>query len=300
MKIDTFLGLSEEGFHRIAYTEWGQASPTTPPIICVHGLTRLGRDFDALADYFSRQGRHLYCPDIVGRGDSDWLKNPSHYTYEQYIADMTTLIARTQAKRVDWIGTSMGGLIGMFLASLPSTPLRLLVLNDIGPQIPIKGLTRLAKYAGHDPSFASMDEAKRYFKSIYADFGPLTDAQWQHLTETSVREVTPGKFMTKLDQSVKLTNVKSKLMWKLLLSPHKALEGTFFDIDLWAVWHKITCPVLVIHGQESDILSPETIKKMQQTHANVEVITIPNTGHAPALQDVATQETIYQWMMKQS
>src|SRR5579864_3072417 len=119
MKQDYILGLSEEGFHRVAFTEWGQPNNTNTPILCIHGLTRNGRDFDSLASFLTYYGAHVYCPDIVGRGESDWLKNPIHYTYEQYIADMNVLIARTGATQVDWVGTSLGGLMGMILAAQP-------------------------------------------------------------------------------------------------------------------------------------------------------------------------------------
>lgn len=284
MKKDYFLGLSEEGFHKVAYIEWGQAS-SQPPIICVHGLTRNSRDFDDLASYLSSAGRQVFCPDVVGRGDSDWLKNPLHYTYEQYLADMNAMIARTCATEVDWIGTSMGGLLGMMLAAVPNSPIKRLVLNDVGPQISTKALARLSKYVGREPDFSSVDAAKAYFKSIYADFGNLTEAQWDKLTATSIHQVAPNKFISKLDHGVKITPTKSKIAWDVLLHPHKALEGTLFDIDLWQIWRKVTCPVLVIHGQNSNILQPATIQKMQQIHPHTEVIDIPNTGHAPALLD---------------
>lgn len=297
MNTDYFLGLSEEGFHRVAYTEWGTADTKQIPIICVHGLTRNGRDFDSLAGYLSQQGRQVFCPDIVGRGDSDWLKNPLHYTYEQYIADMNTLIARTQAKQVDWIGTSMGGLIGMIMASVPNSPIRRLVLNDVGPQISVKALSRLAKYAGQDPDFTSMEAAIHYFKTIYADFGNLTDAEWLQLTEHSVKEVTPGRFVSKIDHGVKKSQTKSLLAWKSLLNPHKALEGTLFDVDLWGIWRKVTCPVLIIHGTHSDILVPKTIEKMCRIHSKIEVVEITDAGHAPALLHPTEQELIYQWLM---
>lgn len=295
MKKDYFLGLSPEGFHKIAYLEWGTTDPR-PPIICVHGLTRLNHDFDSLATYLSVRGRHLFCPDIVGRGDSDWLSNPQHYTYEQYIADMNALIARTGAKQVDWIGTSMGGLIGMMMAAQPNTPIRRLVLNDIGPQITTKAIARLSQYAGLDPDFPSLDAAKSHYKTIYADFGDLSEAQWDYLVSMSVREIAPGKFASKLDPGVKVTPAKSAIAWKLLLNPQKALEGTLFDIDLWSIWRKITCPVLVIHGERSDLLTPTIIQKMQQTHPLTELLTIKNTGHAPALLNEQEHSAIQQFL----
>lgn len=300
MKKDYFFGLSEEGFHRVAYTEWGTRNSTNIPVICVHGLTRNGRDFDFLADYLSYLGNHLFCPDIVGRGDSDWLKNPLHYTYEQYIADMNVLIARTEAREIDWVGTSMGGIIGMLMASMPNSPIRRLILNDVGPQIPARGLARLAKYAGNDPDFSSMEEAKNHFKNIYAELGNLTESQWQYLTENSVREISPGRFVSKIDHGVKISPVKSNLAWKLLFNPHKAFEGTIFDVDLWDVWRKITCPVLIIHGSKSDILLPDTIKKMQQIHPDAQLIEIPDAGHAPALVNLEHHEMIHRWLSKPS
>lgn len=297
MKQDYFLGLSEEGFHRIVYTEWGNSHPTKSPIICVHGLTRNRRDFDTLAEFLvKRDDYHLFCPDVVGRGDSGWLNNPLHYTYEQYIADMNGLIARTHSHQVDWIGTSMGGLIGLLLAAMPNTPIRRLILNDIGPQVPAAALARLATYAGKDPIFTNKNDAQTYFQTIYADFGHLTEMQWQQFTENSIYEISPGKFASKLDPNIKLVPVKSKITWQSLLHPHRLAEGVFLDIDLWSFWHKITCPILVLHGQKSDILLPEIIQKMQHTHANIEVIDIPHTGHAPALLDPSQHEIIYQWL----
>jgi len=297
MKKDYFQGLSEDGFHRVAYTEWGTPNSTHIPIVCVHGLTRNGRDFDSLAEYLTYFGCHVFCPDIIGRGDSDWLKNPLHYTYEQYLADLNAMIARIHTKQVDWVGTSMGGLLGMILAAMPNSPIRRLVLNDVGPQIPVNAISRLAKYAGKDPDFSNIEEAKKYFKIIYADFGHMTEEQWQHFTENSVHEVTPGKFTTKIDPGIKQTPAKSKLAWQLLLNPHKALEGTFFDVDLWHIWRKVTCPVLVIHGGRSDLLLPDILIKMHNLHPNMDILEIPNAGHAPALQDPVQQEVIYRWLI---
>lgn len=291
----TYLGLSEEGFHQIAYTEWGTKS-STRPLICVHGLTRNRLDFIDLAEYLSSHGKHVFCPDIVGRGDSDWLKNPLHYTYEQYLADMTTMIARTDAREIDWLGTSMGGLIGMLLAAQNNTPIRRLILNDVGAQIPVKAITRLSKYAEKDPAFTSIEEAKNHFKNIYADFGPLTEEQWQRLTTHSVKEVAPGKFITKLDHGVKSNPAKSKLAWQILLHPHKALEGTLFDIDLWHVWRNVTCPVLIIRGKRSDMLLPSIVNKMQEIHPQTDLIEVDDAGHAPALLDREIHEKIFQWL----
>jgi pimeloyl-ACP methyl ester carboxylesterase len=300
MKKGHFLGISEEGFHRIAYTEWGKESPRAP-IICVHGLTRQGRDFDSLANYLSERGHHLFCPDIVGRGDSDWLKNPLHYTYEQYIADMTALIARTQKDEITWIGTSMGGLIGMFLSAQTQSPIKRLILNDVGPSIPIQAVMRISKYMGMDPEFSSVTEAKNYYKNIYQDYGELSEDDWTSFTEHSICEIAPQKFISKLDPQIKFSfPTKSQIAWQAILHPLKTLEGGLFDIDLWHIFRKVSCPILIIHGNRSDLLLTETILKMKDIHPNVEVIDVPNAGHAPLLKEAIYQEMIFAWIEKNS
>lgn len=296
MKTNYFLGASTDGFHRVAYTEWGQPTPTNPTLFCVHGLLRNRHDFDALANFLSQQGRHVFCPDMAGRGDSDWFKNPQHYTFEQYIADMTCLIARSSATEIDWIGTSMGGLIGMLIAAQPNSPIRRLVLNDVGPQVPLHGLRRLAKYADMGITFANKEEAKQYYKTIYADFGDLTESQWIEFTEHSIKLGADGKYTAKCDPNITHNKTHTQFMWELVHHPHKTLEGIWFDIDLWAIWRLITCPVLVIHGRHSDILLSEHIAKMQQIHPKTDLIEIENAGHAPALQALAEHEKIKNWL----
>jgi len=295
MKTDFCLGLSEEGFHQIAYTEWGMES-SQPPIICLHGLTRNSRDFDTLATRLSYLGRHVFCPDLVGRGESSWLKNPLHYSFEQYMADMNAMIVRTGAKQVDWVGTSLGGLIGMFLAAMPNTPIRRLILNDVGAQISSKGVMRLANFAGLDPSFRSIEEAKNYYKRVMTEVGELTDEDWQRIAENSVREVTPGKFISKTDPNIRMSHAKSKVAWQAIMHPLKTLEGSLFDMDWWNIWRKVTCPTLIMHGEKSDILLPSVIQKMRVIHPATEVITISNVGHAPALIHPEQHETIYNWL----
>lgn len=297
MKTNHFLGLSPEGFHKIAYMEWGNCVSSFPPIICVHGLTRNSHDFDELAQYFSAQDRYLLCPDIVGRGDSGWFKNSSHYNFPQYVSDMNALIARANTRQIDWIGTSMGGIIGMMIAALPQSPIRKLVINDIGPQIPLIGLKRLGKYAGKNPVFNSFEEAKQYCKINYADFGTLSEEQWDKFTEHSIKQV-PNGYVFKQDPGVRTP--KSTVQWlnELLHHPFKALEGILYDVDLWAIWQQIHCPVLVIHGKRSDLLTPEIIVKMRQIHANTEVYEVEDAGHAPALLDLKNHETIYNWLAK--
>lgn len=296
MKTDYFFGLSEEGFHRMVYREWGQPAASTIPVICVHGMTRNSRDFDTLAKHLSDAGRHVFCPDVVGRGDSDWLKNSQHYNFEQYVADMTALIARTGAAQVDWVGTSMGGLIGMLMASMPNSPIRRLIINDIGPQLPIKAIRRLASYAGKDPEFNSIKSAKAYFKISYAAFGKLTEDQWDRLTLSSIKEISPGRYINKVDPGIRHVPSKGSFLWKLITHPRKTLGGILFDIDLWDIWNKISCPVHVIHGEQSDLLLPDIIAKMRSTHPAMEVLEVANAGHAPVLEEKIELDTISRWL----
>ncbi|WP_298627980.1 alpha/beta hydrolase [uncultured Legionella sp.] len=296
MKKYSVLGISNEGFHNVAYTEWGSSDHGLPSVICVHGYTRNAHDFDALAYYLSLNGRHVFCPDVAGRGNSSWFKNSQNYNFTQYQADMNALIARTKAQQIDWIGTSMGGLIGMMMAALPNTPIKRLILNDIGPQVPIFGLRRLAKYAGKEPEFKSLDEAKKFYQLNFSEFGTLSEKQWDNFTNNSVEQIAPGRFIAKVDPAIKNPKSTMQVVSEFFHHPQKALEGILYDIDLWSIWKNVKCPVLVIHGARSDLLTPGIIKQMQRSHNKTDVYEIEDAGHAPALLDTIQHETIEHWL----
>lgn len=296
MKQDIVLCASKEGFHRIAYTEWGAATLDSRALICVHGLTRNSRDFDFLANYMSHHGRHVFCPDVAGRGDSDWFSNSQSYNFDHYVMDMTTLMARTGATEFDWIGTSMGGLIGMMIAAMPGSPIRRLVLNDVGPQIPIHALWEMGKYVSKDPDFHSIEEATDYFKKIYAEFGNLSEEQWDYFTQHSIVERSPGIYTSKFDPNIHDSRIKMQSVKDFFYSPHKAFEGWLFDIDLWSTWLKVKCPVLVIRGKNSKLLLPEHIERMKRSHEALDLMEVENAGHAPALMDEREQMGINEWL----
>lgn len=296
MRKHSFLGISNEGFHNVAYTEWGSSDHGLPAIICVHGYTRNAHDFDALAYSLSTKGRHVFCPDVVGRGNSSWFKNSVFYNFTQYQADMTALIARTRSQQIDWIGTSMGGLIGMMMAALSHTPIQRLILNDVGPQIPIYGLRRLAKYAGKEPEFKSLDEAKNFYKINFSEFGTLSEKQWDNFTNNSVKQIAPGRFIAKVDPGIKNPKSTLQIVSDFFHHPQKALEGILYDIDLWSIWQNVKCPVLVIHGARSDLLTPEIIQRMKRSHKKMDVYEIKDAGHAPALLDIEQHEAIEYWL----
>jgi pimeloyl-ACP methyl ester carboxylesterase len=257
------------GFHRIAYTEWGPASGQ-PPVICVHGLTRNGRDFDYLSLALEGDGRQVFCPDVVGRGKSDWLANPADYNYLQYLSDMTALIARTGADSVDWVGTSMGGLIGMLLAAEANTPIRRLVMNDVGPYMPLVALKRIAAYLERSPLFDDLEGLEKYIREVYAPFGDLSDENWRHLARYSARTTPENKLGLAFDSAIA-----------------QAFLAVNQDVDLWWAYDRVRCPVLVLHGLDSDVLPGPIAQQMTQRGPRAQLVEFPKIGHAPALMDPA-------------
>jgi len=279
MKEKSFLGRSPKGFHRVAYTEWGNPS-IRPPVICVHGLTRNGRDFDYLARVLETDAQ-LYCPDIVGRGKSDWLADPNDYNYSQYLADLTALLARTGASDVDWVGTSMGGILGMFLAADTNTPIRRLVINDVGPHLSLLGIKRIGAAVVLTPEFSTLAEAEQHMREIYAGFGELGDEHWRHLARFSTRELPNGR----------LTKAYDPAIAKAILSVNE-------DVDFWEVYDRIRCPVLLIHGLNSDVLTPQIAEQMTWRGPKAELIEFPKTGHAPALMDLPQIAVIAEFLRR--
>jgi pimeloyl-ACP methyl ester carboxylesterase len=289
----SFLSLAPGGFHRISYLDWG--SPGASRIaVCVHGLARNGRDFDFLARVLARDCR-VVCPDVAGRGDSEWLADKSDYSFSTYLADAAALIARVTAppakfgtfrrrssaqgtSTIDWIGTSMGGLIGMLLAAKPQSPIRRLVLNDVGPFISWGSLYRLKGYVAGVVSFPSLAAVETHLRTVLRPFGPLTDEQWRHLAEHSAFESAPGELQLRYDPAIGSGMRAGHADPELPLGPN-FLSG----IDLWRTWSEIRCPTLVLRGAESDVLSRDTLRQMQSLRPDVEVLEFEGIGHAPAL-----------------
>jgi len=263
------LGLSATGFHKVAYTEWGTGPRT---IICVHGLTRNSRDFDVLArDLAERLNARVVCPDVVGRGRSGRLLNPSNYGYPQYLADMAALIARLDVETVDWVGTSMGGLIGMLLAAQPNTPISRLVINDVGPFVPKAALERIGSYVGLNQRFEDLPGLEAWMRETYAGFGQLSDEQWAAMARHGHWPHPEGGYTLAYDTGI--------------AEPFRA--APIGDVDLWPVWGMIRCPTLVIRGGLSDLLLAETAERMTREGPKARLVEIPGVGHAPGLMDGA-------------
>jgi pimeloyl-ACP methyl ester carboxylesterase len=257
---------SPSGLHRMSYLEWGSRH-SARALICAHGLTRCGRDFDFLARALCNDYR-VICPDIAGRGESEWLKNPQEYSVPVYVADMVTLIARLDVEAVDWVGTSLGGMIGMALASLPESPIRRLVLNDAGPLITAVSLERIGQYVGKAPRLPSLAAAEMLVRAVSAPFGPHTDDEWRFLTEHVVRKNPDGSLRMHYDPAI--------------AAPFKA-QSPQRDIELWNFYDAIRCPTLVLRGEQSDLLRRDTAAEMASRGPRAKVVEIKGVGHAPTL-----------------
>ncbi len=257
-------------YYRMAHTAWGD--PTTPTVLCVHGLTRTGRDFDPLARTLSRRF-HVVCPDLPGRGASDWLPDAALYEPASYVQALSHLLAQLGGP-VMWIGTSLGGVCGMMVASSVGHAVSRLVLNDVGPSIPAAALRRIRDYMRTMPQFETLWALEQHIRTIHAPFGALSDAEWAHLAETSARQLPNGRWTQHYDPGI-ATPIRKQVP---------------INLELWPWWDKINIPVLAIRGAESDLLLAPAFRRMALTGA--ETVTVPGAGHAPALTDAPTIERI--------
>jgi pimeloyl-ACP methyl ester carboxylesterase len=249
----------------IHYTEWGEGRGET--VIAWHGLARTGRDMDELAERLAARYR-VICPDTIGRGLSQWSPDPAReYCLARYGELAVALLDQLGVREAHWVGTSMGGALGMHLAAGPlAGRIRRLVLNDIGPQLGEAAVQRIRAYAGSPPEFERVGELEQYFRTVYKPYGWLSDEQWRRLTETSLRRTRDGKVTPHYDP-------------KMVLQ----FEHHPRDYDLWEAYDRIDVPTLCLRGENSDLLLPETADRMRGRGARAVVVTIPGCGHAPAL-----------------
>ena len=279
--------LDSRGLHRMAYWQWGDtANPKV--LVCVHGLTRQGRDFDTLARALCAEYR-VVCPDVVGRGRSDWLADPMGYTLPTYVADMVCLLARLDAQVVDWVGTSMGGLIGMALASLSGSPLRRLVLNDIGPVIEPAALQRIGGYVGQSGFWATLDEAADAAWALSQGFGPHSREQWLALTAPQLVPATQdgrSGLRARCDPAIA---VPFRAM-----TPRQAQAG---EALLWQSYDRLQCPTLLLRGAESDLLSLATAQAMTQRGPRAQLHQFAGVGHAPTLVQADQIEVLRRFLL---
>ena len=252
--------------HEIHVNEWGD--PQAPTLVMWHGLARTGRDFDTAARFFAPRYR-VICPDTIGRGLSSWSTDPdTDYTVPVYCALALGLLDALGVQHCAWVGTSMGGLIGMAVAASEMGRARIdkLVVNDIGPVLNADAIMRIKAYVSMVPEFASVSEFEKLLRLVYAPFGELTDAEWRLMADTSVRRRDNGKFSSHYDPAVM-----------------RVFCDQFDGSDAWPVWDAITCPTLVLRGEQSDLISAETAQEMTRRGPKPRLITVPGCGHAPFL-----------------
>ena len=270
-----------EAAHRMAYWEWNATGNPDHPhvLVCVHGLTRQSRDFDVLAQHLAPHMR-VVCPDVVGRGHSDWLANPAHYQVPQYAADMLALLAQLHANspitRLDWVGTSMGGLIGMALAGQPllpaPLPLARLVLNDVGPALEWAALSRIASYVGQNPRFDSVEQGAEALWRISSGFGPHSQQEWLALSRPMLRPRDDGGWGLHYDPAIGQAFQH--------MTPESAPTA---EQALWQLYDQISARTLVLRGAQSDLLSAATARAMTERGPRAQLVEFAAVGHAPTL-----------------
>ena len=280
----------------MAYWSWGEQT-ASHVVVCVHGLTRQGRDFDLLAQALvaSAKAAHMpsirvICPDVVGRGQSDWLPDPMGYQFAQYAGDMAVLLQTLHSQhpiqRLDWVGTSMGGVIGMLLAAQPlPTPIQHLVLNDIGPVVSWSSILNMKTYVGEVGKFQSVQEAADAMWLISKSFGPHTPEEWLALSQHMVKRLDDGTFTLHYDPALRVP-IRA-------VTQEQAQAG---EALLWQVYDAIQCKTLLIHGAESELLSLSAVQEMQQRGPRVQVATVQGVGHAPTLTHADQIDIVQQFL----
>ena len=284
VRIESVQCISPDGLHKMAYKEWGEADNPNV-LVCVHGLTRVSDDFDVLARSMAKQYR-VICPDVVGRGRSGWLRSAKNYQVQQYVSDMLTLFARLTAEQVVYLGTSMGGMIGMGIASLKGNPVQKLILNDIGPNLNVAALTRISQYVSQPMRFTTFDEASHYIRSISQTFGEHTEDEWHKICKDVLRQDKDGMWIRHYDLNLGMA--------MQAINPDLA---NAMQVMMWAAYDAITCPTLLLRGAESDLLLPDTAIQMTKRGPMAKLIEFENVGHAPTLVHEDQIEPVRKFLM---
>ena len=281
--------LGARGLRRMAYWEWGDPA-NERVLVCVHGLTRQGRDFDTFARAMEREYR-VVCPDVVGRGESDRLTDPAGYQVPAYVADMVTLIARLDVRSVHWVGTSMGGLIGLVLAGLAESPIARLVLNDVGPTIDAAGVARIASYVGQPLTWPSEEAAADYLLTISKGFGAHTREQWLALTEPQLvpdEQAGQAGFKPHYDPGIAVPFHAA--------TPEIAKAG---EALLWQAYDSLALPTLLLRGADSDLLSHATAQGMTERGPRARLVEFAGVGHAPTLVQADQVQVVREFLLAQ-
>ncbi len=277
-----YTGITSQGPHRIVYNDWGPEDGF--PVICVHGLTGNGHDFDFLAEQLIKDGHRIIAVDLVGRGRSDFLKNSHDYNYAQYIQDLTALLAHLglgDPASVDWLGVSLGGLLGIYLAGIKDTPIRRMIINDVGPEVPKAALDFIHKVIAQTYIFDTVqDLEKRMRETRGLTWGPVTDDQWKHMTDHNARALDDGRITYAYDPKISVVFENEPIG----------------DADLWPHWDEITCPVLLLQGKQSMILPKKIIKQMKKRGPEFDFHAFKGCGHVPSLMAPEQIAVVREWL----
>jgi pimeloyl-ACP methyl ester carboxylesterase len=275
----SFPFTDENGTVWLAFVDWGSRR-RGGVVVCAHGITRQGRDFDALARAMVNDFQTIEI-DMAGRGRSGWLADKKAYNFETYLRHVRALMDYRGVATMDWVGTSMGGVMGMLLAAEEDSPIRNLVINDTGPFISGAALEKIGTYIGANPRFANLQAASDYLREIHAGFGELSDADWSEMTIHSCVREADGSYVLHYDPAI--------------ADPFK---GPIADVDLWAVYDRIQCPVLVLRGADSELLTAETAREMTERGPRAELVEFPGCGHAPALMNEEQISVVHDWLRR--
>lgn len=275
----SFPFTDENGTVWLAFVDWGSRR-RDGVVLCAHGITRQGRDFDALAREICGDFQVIEI-DVAGRGRSGWLADKTAYNFDTYLRHVRALMDYRGIATMDWVGTSMGGIMGMLLAAEEASPIRRLVINDVGPFIPGAALEKIGAYIGANPSFPNLQAASDYLREVHAGFGELTDADWSDMTIHSVTREADGHYVLHYDPAI-----------------GDAFKEPSGDVDLWSVYDRIQCPVLVLRGADSEVLTAETAREMPKRGPRAELVEFPGCGHAPALMNGEQISVIHEWLRR--
>lgn len=280
----SFPAVNSESLHRLVYSEWGLSDAR--PLICVHGLTGNGHDFDYLARELIKSGYRLIAIDLAGRGRSDFLPNPLDYNYNQYCQDLMMLLTTldlTKPRCVDWLGISLGGLLGLKLAGMEGSPVRRLIINDVGPEVPQEALDYIYDVIAQSYRFDDLNKLEARMRQTRGlSWGPITDEQWRFMAEHNARALDKGGVTYAYDPMIAEV---------FKTEPTGAL-------DLWPYWDKISCPVLVIRGGQSPILTEDILVEMQRRGPDFDLVTFEDCGHVPSLMAPEQIKEVEQWLNK--
>jgi pimeloyl-ACP methyl ester carboxylesterase len=289
-------GPAQGASRRLSYWQWG-APDAAHAVVCVHGLTRQGRDFDVLAQALLAAADgplRVICPDMAGRGASDRLSDPHLYQVPTYVADSLQLLAHLHREApltvLDWVGTSMGGLIGMVLCGTPDLPLpvpvRRLVINDIGPTMDWQALQRIGAYVGQAGRFETEEQAAQVLAQLSVGFGPHTPEQWMALSRPMLRALPEGGYTLHYDPAIGLPF--------RAVTEENARKG---EAALWQAWDHITAQTLLLRGAQSDLLSTTTAQAMTQRGPRARLLEFPGVGHAPTLVSPQQHEPVIAFLL---